>query len=119
MFPEPVSPDLGTFFLPGTSKKERVIREVELEKLKELGFSWNPKHKKWSFAGKKSQGWSRKSINHIRKKYGSQSVKNEKGEQAESKKIGNEKIITLASIPTYKVMPIGVIFSICHRSRDH
>ena len=25
MFPEPVSPDLGTFFLPGTSKKERVI----------------------------------------------------------------------------------------------
>ena len=56
------------------------------EKLKELGFSWNPNHKKWSFAGKKSQGWSRKSINHIRKKYGSQSVKNEKGEQAESKK---------------------------------
>ena len=35
MFPEPVSPDLGTFFLPGTSKKERVIREVELEKLLE------------------------------------------------------------------------------------
>ena len=25
MFPEPVSPDLGTFFLLGTSKKERVI----------------------------------------------------------------------------------------------
>ena len=25
MFPEPVSPDLGTFFLPGILKKERVI----------------------------------------------------------------------------------------------
>ena len=43
---------------------------------------------------------------------------NNYNQQAESKKIGNEKIITLASISTYKIMPIGVIFSICHRSGD-
>ena len=44
---------------------------------------------------------------------------NEYNQQAESKKIGNEKIITLASISTYKIMPIGMILAVCYRSREN
>ena len=46
------------------------------EELREMGFKWSTSHKKWSFAGQKS-GWTKKGMNHIRKKYGAKTVKNE------------------------------------------
>ena len=57
------------------------------EALKEAGFKWIPNKLKWAFAGKKSNGYGKMSMDEVREKYGSQAVKKDsKPKIAQTKK---------------------------------
>lgn len=49
------------------------------EKLKELGFKWVKTHSKWCFMGRKSLGRGSYTMDKMRERYGSQTVKNGTG----------------------------------------
>ena len=57
------------------------------EALKEAGFKWFNKKKKWAFAGKKSGGRGKMDLDEVRAKYGSSTVKKPTSSASSAKRL--------------------------------
>lgn len=65
-------------WVDGETKKHK-------EALKDAGYRWFKNKKKWAFASKKSKGRGKMSMNEVRERYGSQSVKKDKEDTGRKK----------------------------------